>query len=87
MLAQIAEERACTAGGAVNAGDARRLIQQCADRHDTVRLHSATGFLEPADMLGVCQAEIRARQAITSRTTASKLIIAQSMNASISPPR
>jgi hypothetical protein len=31
--------------------DARRLIQQYVDRYNTVRLHSAIGFITPADML------------------------------------
>ena len=31
--------------------DARRLIQQYVDHYNTVRLHSAIGFIMPADML------------------------------------
>ena len=31
--------------------DARRLIQQYVDHYNTVRLHSAIGFVTPADML------------------------------------
>jgi putative transposase len=40
--------------------DARRLIQQYVDRYNTVRLHSAIGFITPADMLAGRQAEIHA---------------------------
>jgi len=40
--------------------DARRLIQQYVDRYNTVRLHSAIGFVTPADMLAGRQAEIHA---------------------------
>ncbi len=40
--------------------DARRLIQQYVDHYNTVRLHSAIGFVTPADMLGGRQAEIHA---------------------------
>jgi putative transposase len=40
--------------------DARRLIQQYVDRYNTVRLHSAIGFIAPADMLAGRQAEIHA---------------------------
>ena len=39
--------------------DARRLIQQYVD-YNTVRLHSAIGFITPADMLAGRQAEIHA---------------------------
>ncbi len=38
--------------------DARRLIQQYVDHYNTVRLHSAIGFVTPADMLAGRQAEI-----------------------------
>jgi putative transposase len=38
--------------------DARRLIQQYVDHYNTVRLHSAIGFITPADMLAGRQAEI-----------------------------
>ena len=38
--------------------DARRLIQQYVDHYNTVRLHSAIGFLTPADMLAGRQKEI-----------------------------
>jgi putative transposase len=40
--------------------DARRLIQQYVDRYNSVRLHSAIGFITPADMLAGRQAEIHA---------------------------
>src|SRR5262245_53658989 len=40
--------------------DARRLIQQYVERYNTVRLHSAIGFVTPADMLAERQAEIHA---------------------------
>ena len=40
--------------------DARRLIQQYVERYNTVRLHSAIGFVAPADMLAGRQAEIHA---------------------------
>lgn len=38
--------------------DARRLIQQYVDHYNTVRLHSAIGFVTPADMLAGRQQEI-----------------------------
>jgi transposase InsO family protein len=40
--------------------DAWRLIQQYVDHYNTVRLHSAIGFITPADMLAGRQAEIHA---------------------------
>jgi len=40
--------------------DARRLIQQYVNHYNTVRLHSAIGFITPADMLAGRQAEIHA---------------------------
>jgi putative transposase len=40
--------------------DGRRLIQQYVDHYNTVRLHSAIGFVTPADMLAGRQAEIHA---------------------------
>jgi putative transposase len=40
--------------------DARRLIQSYVDRYNTVRLHSAIGYVTPQDMLLGCQAEIHA---------------------------
>lgn len=40
--------------------DALRMIQQYVDRYNTVRLHSAIGFVTPADMLAGRQAEIHA---------------------------
>lgn len=40
--------------------DARRLIQRYVDHYNTVRLHSAIGFITPADMLAGRQAEIHA---------------------------
>jgi transposase InsO family protein len=38
--------------------DGRRLIQQYVDHYNTVRLHSAIGFVTPADMLAGRQKEI-----------------------------
>jgi putative transposase len=38
--------------------DARELIQEYVDHYNTVRLHSAVGFVTPADMLAGRQAEI-----------------------------
>ena len=40
--------------------DARRLIQSYVDRYNTVRLHSAIGYVTPQDMLEGRQAEIHA---------------------------
>ncbi len=40
--------------------DARRLIQLYVDRYNTVRLHSAIGYLTPQDRLAGRQAEIHA---------------------------
>jgi len=40
--------------------DARRLIQRYVDHYNTVRLHSAIGFVAPADMLAGRQAAIHA---------------------------
>ena len=40
--------------------DAVRLIQQYVDHYNTVRLHSAIGFVTPQDMLAGRQAEIHA---------------------------
>jgi putative transposase len=40
--------------------DARRLIQSYVDRYNTVRLHSAIGYVTPQDMLTGRQAEIHA---------------------------
>ena len=40
--------------------DARRLIQHYVDHYNTVRLHSAIGFVTPADMLAGRQKEIHA---------------------------
>ena len=40
--------------------DARRLIQQYVDHYNNVRLHSALGFITPADMMAGRQAEIHA---------------------------
>jgi hypothetical protein len=40
--------------------DARRLIQNYVDHYNTVRLHSAIGYVAPADMLAGRQAEIHA---------------------------
>ncbi|MGH9344051.1 MAG: integrase core domain-containing protein [Terriglobia bacterium] len=38
-------------GTPLNPDDARRLIQRYVDHYNTVRLHSAIGFVTPADML------------------------------------
>jgi putative transposase len=40
--------------------DARRLIQEYVDHYNSVRLHSAIGYVTPADMLAGRQAEIHA---------------------------
>jgi len=40
--------------------DARRLIASYVDHYNTVRLHSAIGFVTPSDMLAGRQAEIHA---------------------------
>src|SRR5439155_4293155 len=40
--------------------DTRRLIQHYVDHYNTVRLHSAIGFVTPADMLAGRQKEIHA---------------------------
>ena len=40
--------------------DARRLIQIYVDHYNTVRLHSAIGYVTPQDMLAGRQAEIHA---------------------------
>jgi putative transposase len=42
--------------------DARRLIQRYVDHYNTVRLHSAMGYVTPQDMLAGRQAEIRAER-------------------------
>ena len=47
-------------GTPLNREDARRLIQRYVDRYNTVRLHSAIGFVTPQDMLAGRQAEIHA---------------------------
>ena len=55
--------------------DALRLIQQYVDHYNTVRLHSAVGFVTPADMLAARQAEIHAardRKLEEARATAEK---------------
>src|ERR1700758_5750837 len=40
--------------------DARRLIQTYVDHYNTVRLHSALGYVTPHDMLAGRQAEVQA---------------------------
>jgi putative transposase len=40
--------------------DSRRLIQLYVDHYNTVRLHSAIGYVTPQDMLAGRQAEIHA---------------------------
>ena len=47
-------------GTPLTAEDARRLIQRYVDHYNTVRLHSAIGFVTPQDMLAGRQAEIHA---------------------------
>jgi len=42
--------------------DARRLIQTYVNRYNTVRLHSAIGYVTPQDMLLGRQAEIHAER-------------------------
>jgi len=45
-------------GTPLTPADARRLIQQYVDHYNTVRLHSAIGFVTPADMLAGRQRQI-----------------------------
>ena len=45
-------------GTPLTLADARRLIQQYVDHYNTVRLHSAIGFVTPADMLAGRQKQI-----------------------------
>ncbi len=45
-------------GTPLTAADAKRLIQQYVDHYNTVRLHSAIGFVTPQDMLAGRQTEI-----------------------------
>ena len=59
-LAQIAQSECIRPGTPLTPEDARRLIQQYVDHYNTVRLHSAIGFVTPADMLAGRQAEIHA---------------------------
>ena len=47
-------------GTPLSAQDARRLIQRYVDHYNTVRLHSAIGFVTPQAMLAGRQAEIHA---------------------------
>ena len=47
-------------GAPLSPGDARRLIGQYVDHYNTVRLHSAIGYVTPADMLAGRQTEIHA---------------------------
>lgn len=47
-------------GTRLRAEDARRLIQHYVDHYNTVRLHSAIGFVTPADMLAGRHKEIHA---------------------------
>ena len=47
-------------GTPLTAEDARRLIQGYIDHYNTARLHSAIGYVTPADMLAGRQAEIHA---------------------------
>ena len=50
----------CIRPGTLTPEDARWLIQQYVDHYSTVRLHSAIGFITPADMLAGRQAEFHA---------------------------
>jgi len=71
--------------------DARRLIQSYVDRYNTVRLHSAIGYVTPQDMLAGRQAEIHAardrkledarRQRQLRREQATPLLFARSGSA------
>jgi len=54
------KRRMHSAGTPLTPEDARRLIQEYVDHYNTVRLHSAIGFVTPADMLAGRQAEIHA---------------------------
>src|SRR3989454_9119612 len=47
-------------GTPLNREDAQRLIQRYVDHYNTVRLHSAIGFITPQDMLAGRQTEIHA---------------------------
>jgi transposase InsO family protein len=47
-------------GTPLSAADAERLIQQYVERYNNVRLHSAIGYVTPADMLAGRQTEIHA---------------------------
>ena len=47
-------------GTPLTPADAKRLIQQYVDHYNTVRLHSAIGFVTPQDMIEGRQAEIHA---------------------------
>ena len=47
-------------GTPLTPADARRLIQQYVNHYNTVRLHSAIGFVTPHDMLAGRQVEIHA---------------------------
>ena len=47
-------------GVPLTAADARRLIACYVERYNTVRLHSAIGFVSPADMLAGRQKQIHA---------------------------
>jgi len=47
---------------ALTLDEARRLIQTYVDRYNTVRLHSAIGYVTPQDMLLGRQAEIHAER-------------------------
>jgi len=48
------------AGNTADAGGRAAPDQQYVDHYNTVRLHSAIGFITPADMLAGRQAEIHA---------------------------
>ena len=47
-------------GTPLSVEDARRLIERYVDHYNTVRLHSAIGYVTPQDMLAGRQAEIHA---------------------------
>ena len=59
-LAQIAQRRVHRPGTPLTPEAARRLIGGYVNHYNTVRLHSAIGFVTPADMLAGRQKEIHA---------------------------
>ena len=57
-MAQVAESECIRPGTPLSLEDAKRLIQQCVDRYNNVRLHSVIGYVTPKDMSAGRQAEI-----------------------------